>query len=144
MSAVFRVPEFERQRILGIMGVDVYVPRTTPIARAIAAAPATHAAQPQLSSTTSNASARVRIRGCDVDERSPLLAAVLRGARLRRQDWTMTGISATVLPVFQFGDVPEIDAAVPAVELPDLAQLRDSVVARRDSWTQLRSWLRHA
>lgn len=103
MNVVSRVPDSERQRILGIMGVDVYVPRTSPIARAIEVAPATRAAQPPIASATSSAGARVLIRGAGADAQSPLMAAVLRAARLRRQDWTMTDGPESALPVFRFG-----------------------------------------
>lgn len=134
----------ERLRMLGIMGVDVYVPRTAPIARAVRAAPAVPAVQPQVSSATSHARARVLIRGVGADEASPLLAAVLRGARLRRQDWAMTGEAVCARPVLQFGDFVGKNDAVPAIVLPGLAELRDSVSARRNSWTLLRAWLRRA
>ncbi|MEO6064708.1 MAG: hypothetical protein ABIP49_02860 [Lysobacterales bacterium] len=162
MNTVLHVSEFERQRMLGIMGVDVYVPRTAPIARAVEAAPpcrpllsgnapkldVRHCRESgtpvPLGSRGSIETSRVLVDGAGIDGGSPLLAAVLRGARLRREDWAMAVDDAASLPVFQFGVASGKHTALPTLVLPDLAQLRLSVIARRDSWTRLRSWLRDA
>ncbi len=132
------LPESERLRLLGIMGVDVYVPRIAPLARAteVASAPA------QVPATS--LAARVLVRGVGADARPRLLAAVLRGARLQSQDWSLAPGSGGALPEWRFGQVEGAGVTPPALALPSLAELRESVSARRDAWRLLRSWLRRA
>lgn len=132
------LPESERLRLLAIMGVDVYVPRDAPLARAPAVAAGRAPA-----SLASPRAARVLVRGDGADARPPLLAAVLRGARLRGEDWTLSNSSADELAEWRFGYV-DAPAAPAALALPSLAELRGSLAARRDAWRLIRTWLRRA
>ena len=141
MSMQAQMPATERLRLRGVMGIDVYVPRGTPLARTVDVAPV-RATMATVARPPPSAAARVLIAGVDAEEHSPLLAAVLRGARLRRQDWALAGESTSTVPEWRFGDVEGAAARAPALALPSLGELRDSVVARRASWHVLRTWLR--
>lgn len=139
MNAQARPAASERLRLLAIMGVDVYVPRDSPLANAADVSPVSQLP----SEAPSMSAARVRISCVGADSRLPLLAAVLRGVRLQREDWTLAGELAGALPEWRFGE-SAVGAPPPAVSLPSLAALRDSVSVRRDTWHLLRAWLRSA
>lgn len=144
MNMQARLPDTERLRLLGIMGVDVYVPRLAPLARAVAASPTHVSVQPPGTSTPLQVAAQVQVRGADAEEYLPLLAAILRSARLRRADWVLAGGSSGALPEWRFGDAAQGGPTPPALALPSLAELRASVSARRHTWQLLRTWVRRA
>lgn len=137
--------EYERLRLLAIMGVDVYVPRDTPLAR-VSQPGATQARDtPSPSENQALATpvgARLIIGGIRRDEHPRFLASVLRAARLRSGDWTFDASASPRLPEWRFGSSAAGEETLPAMTFPDLAELRDSVVARRCTWHQLRAWLR--
>jgi len=121
--------EYERLRLLAIMGVDVYVPRDTT---------STHEERAPVTSV----GARLIVGGVRRDEHPQFLASVLRAARLRSGDWTFDASGYARLPEWRFGARAPGESAGPAMTFPHLAELRDSVVARRNTWHQLRAWLR--
>ncbi len=146
MSAIQApLAESERLRLLAIMGVDVYVPRDVPLARVAHSVvsplrPAQSAGEGR--SQAKPGTPRVLVGGVRRDEYPQLLAAVLRAARLRSGDWTFAVGAAGRLPEWRFGVAVVGDAIEPAMTFPRLAELRESVPARRGTWHQLRAWLR--
>jgi len=144
----------ERLRVLALLGVDVYVPRPTPLARPRvardgdrerrdpAALPLPHAPPPRASIARPP---RVRVSCANAEQHARLLTAVMRGARIRPEEWTLDDEPRrATLPLWRFGAAGTSGEAAPTVTLPDLARLRDSVVERRAAWLALRSWLRRA
>lgn len=142
-TPVSRLPDSERLRLLGIMGVDVYVPRAAPLARPLEQGKI----RSQDSATDSTphrtaANARLRVSGDDVGKHPILLAAVMRSARVFPQEWSISSRASEVLPEWHFGEWAE--AFQPALTLPNLADLRESIAVRRATWHVLRSWLRNS
>ncbi len=162
MSAATQLPESERLRLLGLMGVDVYVPRERGVP--ITMAMGSHSSDN--TSTTASAGRRIapfagdsprqdpgqggasrpprtpciRVRCPDAARAPRLLQSVLRAAGIDEGQWVMEGNSEVgELPLWSFGGVSAALDSQPVLRLPALADLQHSAAERRRAWPTLRA-----
>lgn len=168
MSAATRLSEPERLRLLGLMGVDVYVPRPRGVpvrmstdSQAVSVANAAqpnkvHRAAPSAGVPMREVAAargparvartpRIRVRCPDAARAPRLLQSVLRAAGIGEGEWVMEGNSEVgELPLWSFGGVSAALDSTPVLRLPALADLQHSASERRRAWPTLRACRRCA